>query len=299
MEPKVSVIISNRNNSELVTKSLANLEEIRGKYYPNLEVIVVDKESSDGSVKLYEERFPWVKVIKSKDLGLAAASNLGAKQATGEYLLFLSPDGYPRIDTIGKLVAYMQEHPEVGIASPRLSLQGGVPDRDASRSFPTPWNSFTKLTGLSSLFPKSKLFSSYFKKFDDIHVPYETDACVMDFMMIPSATYAKVGGFDEDYFAFGQDLDICYRMKQAGYKVMFLPQWESGHLKTRLNEKRAPFAEKLRLAQSSTKAMRLFLKKNYKNKYSASMIAFMMLGTYIIEAQRVGVLFLKQMFTNK
>ena len=299
MQPKVSVIISNRNNADLLKKSLGNLDEIRNKYYQNLEVLVVDNRSHDDSVNMIEDRFPWVHVLKSENKGLAAANNLGAKHATGDYLIFLGADGYPRIDTIGKLVEYMQEHPEVGIASPRLSLQGGEPDKDASRSFPTPWNSFTKLTGLYKLFPKSNLFGSYFKRFDDIHNPYETDACVTGFMLIPSSLYAKIGGFDQDYFAYGEDLDICYRMKQAGYKVMYLPHLESGHLKTRLNEKKASLSDKLTMAHSSTKAMRLFLKKNYKKKYSSALLAFMTLGTFALQAHRVSGVFLKHLFSRK
>ena len=104
MQPKVSVIISNRNNADLLKKSLGNLDEIRNKYYQNLEVLVVDNRSHDDSVNMIEDRFPWVHVLKSENKGLAAANNLGAKHATGDYLIFLGADGYPRIDTIGKLV---------------------------------------------------------------------------------------------------------------------------------------------------------------------------------------------------
>lgn len=292
---KVSVIISNRNTGNLLQAGLRNLEEIRKHDYEDLEVIVVDRGSTDDSVAIIKSQYPDVILIESEDRGLSVSSNTGAKKATGDYLLFLGPDAYPRNRTIGGMVGYMEQHPEIGLATPKLYLEKGALDPDAHRSFPTPWNSFTRLTGLYLLFPNSKAFNSYFMSFQNMDVPHEIDACVFGFMLVRRDVFEKVGGFDADYYVHGEDLDLCYKIKQGGHKIMYLPQWESGHLKVRLpsvknesGKRKVSLSTKIEYAQSSTAAMRTFLNKNYRQKYSAPLLMFMNLGTYLLEAQRIG-----------
>ena len=241
--------------------------------------------------------YPSVTLIQSEDAGLSVSSNAGAKIAAGDYFLFLGPDAYPRNRTIGGMVKYMEEHPDIGLATPKLYLEKGALDPDAHRSFPTPWNSFTRLTGLYLLFPKSKLFNSYFMSFENMDIPHEIDACVFGYMLVGRKVFEEVGGFDPDYYAHGEDLDLCYKIKQAGYKIMYLPQWESGHLKTRIPggksggtgvKERPSLSVKIGYARSSTSAMRTFMKKHYRSKYSAPLLWFMELGTYLLEVQRIA-----------
>lgn len=283
---RISAIISNKNNGQVLGTTLKNLENIKTKYNTDIEIIVVDNNSNDNSVEIIKS-FDSVKLINSEDKGLSAANNMGAKEASGEFLLFLSPDGYPRPSTIKGVADYLSRNPQVGIATPRISLKGGIPDYDAHRAFPTPWNSFTRLTGLYKLFPKSKVFNSYYMSDADLNKAHEIDACVFGFMMIPAKVYTEIEGFDADYYAFGEDLDICYRVKQAGYKVMYLPQWEAGRVESRRNASETTLKEKVKLARASTQAMRVFVKKNYKGKYSLITALLIFPGTYFLQCKRV------------
>lgn len=295
---QVSVIISNKNSGSLLKNCIGNLDEIKKNFHENLEVIVVDNQSTDDSLKVVKEKYPWVKIVESKDLGRANANNVGAKVATGEYLLFLGVDGYPRVDTITKIAEYLDAHPDVGIATPKLSLHSGRTDYDAHRSFPTVWNSFTRLSGLYRLFPKSKTFNAYFMGHENPNIPHEIDAGVSGFLMFPSKVFNEVEGFDTDYYAYGEDLDICYRMKKKGYKVIYLPHLESGHFKLKLHQEKAPLWEKVKMAKGSTDAMRIFLHKNYKDVYPPVMRSFIATAIYAIEAQRLSAVFFKHIFTN-
>ncbi|OGC47662.1 hypothetical protein A2886_02690 [candidate division WWE3 bacterium RIFCSPHIGHO2_01_FULL_42_13] len=303
---KVSVIISNKNTAKLLQAGLRNLEEIKKHDYEDLEVIVVDRGSTDNSVEMIKSQYPSVKLVESEDKGLSVSSNAGAKVATGEYFLFLGPDAYPRNRTIGGMVNYMEAHPDIGLATPKLYLEKGALDPDAHRAFPTPWNSFTRLTGLYLLFPKSKLFNSYFMSFENLDVPHEIDACVFGFMLVRRSVFEEVGGFDPDYYVHGEDLDLCYKIKESGHKVMYLPQWESGHLKTRVpgsksgeagTKEKASLSLKTEYAQSSTSAMRTFMNKHYRNKYAAPLLWFMNLGTYLLEFQRVSTVTIKHLLS--
>jgi hypothetical protein len=192
------------------------------------------------------------------------------------------------------MVAYMEENRDVGLSTPKLYLERGALDHDAHRSFPTPWNSFTRLTGLYSLFPKSKLFNSYFMWYEDLDKEHEIDACVYGFMLVRKEVFDHIEGFDPAYYAHGLDLDLCYKIKQAGHKVMYLPKWESGHLKTRIPSKKHKFRLKkeeslgtrIEFAKSSTQAMRVFLKKNYSGQYNILLRAFMIIATYLLEVIR-------------
>lgn len=270
-----------------------------------MEVIVVDEKSNDGSIEMIRKEFPWVKVIEGENKGLAVSSNLGAKEATGEYLLFLGPDAYPRHRTIEGMVDYMEKHPQVGLATPKVYLQQGGLDFDAHRSFPTPWSSFTRLTGLYKLFPKSQLFNSYFMSNSDLNKDHEIDACVYGFMLVKKNVFEKVNGFDPEYFAHGLDLDLCYRIKHTGHKIMYVPQYESGHFKLKVTQTKAALTQQekkslsddINYVKSSTNAMRVFLRKNYQNKYPFYLIWFMNIGTYLLELQRMLYITIKYLFS--
>ena len=302
---KVSVIISNKDTGALLKTGLRNLEEIKKNYYENMEVIVVDSGSEDNSVKMIQEEYPWVTVVDMVDKGLSASSNFGAEKATGDYLLFLAPDAYPRHRAVAGMVDYMETHTGVGLATPKLYLPKGGLDHDAHRSFPTPWNSFTRLSGLYKLFPKSRIFNAYFMANQDLDEEHEIDACVLGFMLVRKTVFDQIQGFDEDYYRHGLDLDICYRIKESGHKIMYLPEFESGHLKTKVPgsrerlgvETKEKLSTKLTFVKSSTSAMRIFMRKNYHDKYSLPLLWFMVVGTYLLQVQRVVTTTIKHLFT--
>lgn len=301
---KVSVIIGNKNTGGLLKNSLKNLAQIKRHDYEELEVIVVDRASDDGSEQMVAKEFPEVTLVETVDKGLAAALNLGAAKATGDYLVFLSPAAYPRNITIPRMINYMEEHRDVGLSTPKLYLDKGSLDHDAHRSFPTPWSSFTRLTGLYKLFPKSPVFNSYFMWSENLEEEHEIDACVIGFMLVRKEVFTAIEGFDSDYKLHGFDLDFCYKIKQAGHKIMYLPKWESGHLKIKIPSKKhkfkkmkdEPLGARIAFAKSSTQAMRIFLKKNYKGVYAVPLVWFMVLATYLLEVLRIFGAILRYIF---
>lgn len=292
---KVSIIISNTNTRDVLRECLKNLDELIRKDKQNLEVLVADNNSDDGSPEMVRKEFPWVTLISTPNYGLANGCNLGADKATGEFLLFLGEDGFPRKNTIPGLIDYMEEHPEVGLATARLVLRDGSPDMDVHRRFPTPASSFARLFMLSKIFPKVKMFNTYFMLDQDHSKEHEIEMCITHFMFIPRHVFDEVEGYDDkNYFVYGEDADICYKIKQAGYKLMYLPQFEAGHYKgvsfgTR--KETADIAPKALAWKNfmhfnSTRAMRVFVKKFYKDKYPAPLVWFMIIGSRILQIQR-------------
>ncbi|OGC47661.1 hypothetical protein A2886_02685 [candidate division WWE3 bacterium RIFCSPHIGHO2_01_FULL_42_13] len=292
---KVSVIISNTNTKDVIRECLKNLEELVYEKKQNLEIIVVDNNSSDGSADMIKTEFPWVKMLSTPNYGLAYGVNMGAKVASGDYLLFLGEDGFPRESTIPGLVGYMEARPDVGLTTARLIMRDGKPDIDVHRNLPTPWNSFTRLFLLSKIFPKSPIFNNYFMIDKDHSKEHEIEVCITHFMMIPRHVFDEVGGFDDkNYFVFGEDADMCYKIKLAGYKLMYVPQFEAGHYKGASFGTRKetadiapkPLAWKNFMHYNSTRVMRVFVNKFYRNKYPLPLVWFMNFGSYVLQFQR-------------
>ena len=291
---KVSILIANTNTGHVLRENLTNLKSLIDKGQ-NLEVIVTDNESNDGSAEMVRTEFPWVILKSTPNYGLANACVIAAAAATGEYYLFLGEDGFPREHTIPGLIEYMDAHPEVGLATAKLVLRDGSLDMDVHRRFPTPWSSFTRLFMLSKLFPKTPSFNTYFMMDKDHTKEHEIEMCITHFMFIPARVYKEIGGFDDkNYFVFGEDADICYKIAQAGYKLMYLPQFEAGHYKgTSFGTRKSSqdisiksLAWKNFIHLNSTRAMRVFAHKHYKGKYPMPLIWFMDFGSYVLQAQR-------------
>ena len=288
---KVSVIIANYNEKPFVEECLNNLKQV----YPQAEIIVKDQNSQDGSAELVEQKFPQVKLIKGENTGLSKGYNTAVKQASGDCLLFLGMDARPKKGTINGILNYLNENPQVGLATAKLILKDGSLDMDARRAFPTPWISFTRFSGLSSMFPKSSLFNKYFLPSKNINKPHEIDVCISHFMMIPRKVFDEIGGFDEDYFLYGEDVDICYRIKQKGYKIMYLPQFEALHYKggslgirkTTRDQIKKPLKHRLKVRKLSTEAMEIFINKHYKKKYSKPMLWLMFFSIKVLGKLRV------------
>lgn len=280
--PKVSVIIVNYNTRDLLTKCIDNLEGT----YPNLEIIVVDNNSTDGSAEKIKKDYKFVKLIESENKGLAYGSNLGYKASKGEYLLYLGSDAYPQKDVIKGMIDYMESNGKVGISTAKLITRSGQIDLDAHRGFPTPWTAITHFTRLNKLFPKSKIFNKYFIGWENLEMPHEIDLCISHFMLIRRSVFKKIGLWDENYFLFGEDVDFCYRTKINGFKIMYLPQFEVLHYKgasvgTRKETADITKATKdtvVKMNKETTKAMKLFYKKHYSEKYPKIVTASVLFG---------------------
>ncbi len=253
----LSIIIVNYNVKEFV---LNLLESIR-KASSNLtsEIFVVDNASDDGSVEAIREKYPSVNLIdNTKNVGFGAANNQAMALARGKYFLLINPDTIVREDTFTKMINFFETNPNSGIAGCKVLNPDGSLQLACRRGFPGPWTSFTKVMGLSSLFPKSKLFARYNLTYLDENQTYEVDAVSGAFMMMRKNVYEKIGGFDPQFFMYGEDLDLCYRTQKAGFKVNYVHSTEIIHYKGE-STKRSSIDE----TKVFYDAMHLFVRKHF------------------------------------
>ncbi len=218
---KISVIIVNYCTESLIERNVSNLLDI----YENCEIIFVDNNSPDESADLVQEKFgnnPKVTLIKTQNNGLAAGYNLGLKKATGDYILYLGTDTFPTREVLNELVEYMDKNPQVGVATAKLHTRDGVVDLDAHRGFPTPMVAITHLMFLDKLFPKFRFFNGYSMGYKDFNTVHEIDVCISHFMFVRPEVHKKIGDWDLKYWLYGEDIDFCYRVKQAGFKIMYM-----------------------------------------------------------------------------
>lgn len=294
----ISVIIVSYNTRELLANCLASLA-IAIKSLPvgqQAEIIVSDNHSFDGSADMVRKEFPEVKIIENKEnLGFSRANNIAIKNARGKYILILNPDTETEKETIGKMISFMEKRPEVGIATCKVELPNGQLDRDCRRHFPTPWRAFCHFTGLSKVFPKSKIFDQYYMGYSPDDIEHEVDACSGAFMMIRKSAIDKVGLFDEDFFFYGEDLDWCWRFNQAGYKIIYTPITKithykgvsSGIKKDSQHLSKATRESKRRALRESVRAMKLFYQKHYQGKYPIFVDWLMFVAIWILEKYRL------------
>lgn len=253
----ISVIIVNYNVREFLNNALTSLQKSLEGFQS--EIFVVDNASDDGSVEAVAKNFPSIHLISNKtNLGFAKANNQALAQARGKYLLLINPDTVVQENTVRELVRFFESHPDAGMVGCKILNPDGSLQLPCRRSFPTPWIAFTKTFGLSTLFPKSKLFARYNLTYLDPDQTYDVDAISGSFMMLKKEVYEKIGGLDETFFMYGEDLDWCYRVKQAGWKVYYVPTTSIIHYKGE-STKRSDIDE-LKVFYS---AMRLFVRKHH------------------------------------
>ncbi len=292
MTSTVSVAIINYNTATLLAQCLENLQQLAEA----AEIIVVDNASADGSATLVRTQFPAVRLIAlPENRGLTVGSNLALAESTGDYLLYLGADAYPEAGVLHGMARYLDETPAVAIATAALRLRDGTLDMDAHRGFPTPWASLTHFTGLSRLWPTTKRFNQYFLGDQDLNAPHEIDLCISHFMFTRPAVLRAIGGWDEDFFLYGEDVDLCYRVKAAGHKIMYLPHFKALHYKgasvgirKQSSDISTASAEtKLRMTALTTQAMALFYQKHLYHQYPRLVSFLVVQGIRLLGALRV------------
>lgn len=262
----LSIIIVNYNVKEFLQNLIHSIEKASTNI--TKEIIVIDNASDDGSVEFLKEKFPQVKlIVNQKNLGFGKANNIGLKQATGKYILLINPDTIVAEDTFEKMIQFFESDKSVGLAGCKILNPDGTLQLACRRSFPGVWTSFTKVTGLSSLFPKSKLFARYNLTYLDENQSYEVDAISGSFMMMRKEVYEKVGGFDEQFFMYGEDLDLCYRIQKAGFKIYYVHTTQIIHYKGE-STKRSSLDE----TKIFYNAMHLFVKKHLSSSFFVQII---------------------------
>lgn len=293
---KLSIIIINYNTKEILEKCLENLRTLTAdSITSDKEVIVVDNGSTDGSLQMVQSKFPEVALIISENLGLAHGSNLGLRKASGDYILYLGSDAFPEVGTLEAMIDYMEKDDKLGVATCKLLTRDSNYDMDAHRGFPTLWVSFTYFSKLYKLFPKTRLFDGYFMGYENLNFPHEIDLCISHFMLIKKEVFKKIGDWDTRYFVFGEDVDFCYRVKEAGFKIMYLPQWTCIHFKgstiglrkeSKDVSKASPETKK-RMKVARAEARYLFFEKYYSTKYPTIVLWLIKL---IFEVEKLFIL---------
>ena len=267
----LSVIIVNYNVKYFLQQALISLQKaLQGI---DSEYFVVDNNSSDGSAEFIRENFPWVKIIDNKEnLGFGRANNQALKLAKGKFLLIINPDVVVGEKSIKTLIEFLNANPKIGAIGPKIVDREGKFELGSRRGFPTPFAAFSKIIGLAALFPKSRYFAKYNLTYIDPDVECEVDSLSGAIMLIRREVYEQVGGFDEDFFMYGEDLDFCYRIKSAGWKIYYLPFAEIIHykgestLRSDINTRKAFFD-----------AMHLFVKKHFSARLPVT-VFFLQIG---------------------
>lgn len=235
---KLSVVIVNYNVKYFLEQALRSVEKAVEDM--DAEVWVVDNNSVDGSVAMVQEKFPWVKVLANKDnVGFSRANNQAIRESNSEYVLLLNPDTVLQEDSLLKCVAYMDARSEVGALGVRMIDGKGKFLPESKRGLPSPAVALYKMTGLSGLFPKSRIFGRYHLKYLSEHETHDVDVLSGAFMMMRSSALDQVGLLDEDYFMYGEDVDLSYRITLGGYKNVYFAGTTIIHYKGRVPSERA------------------------------------------------------------
>ncbi len=226
----ISVVIVNYNTKKLCEQAVeAVLKNSEGL---STEVIVADNSSDKGEVFSYDDSR--VKVFSGlPNKGFGTASNFGAEKALGRYILFLNSDTIMQAGTLKRAVSYMDEHPSAGCAGIRTILEDGSFDHGCKRGFPTPVNSFCYFLKLDRLFPKNKTIGGYRLTYIDEREVAEVECVSGSFMLMPREVFFETKGFDDDIFMHGEDIDLCYRIRLTGRKIVYLGDVYMIHLKGR------------------------------------------------------------------
>ncbi len=254
----LSIIIVNYRTRDLLRDCLRSVYASQGAF--DYEVVVVDNCSGDGSLEMVRQEFPMVHLIASQiSGGYAYANNLGIREAQGRYVLLLNPDTLLPPTALKDMLLFMEEHPDAGVAGPKLVLADGSLDLACRRSFPTLDVALYRLIGLSRRYPDSPRYNRYNLGYLDPDQVTELDSVVGAFMLIRGEALDQAGLFDERFFAFAEDIDLCYRIKvEHGWRIYYNPAVVVTHYKGQSMKQRLTT-----MTIHFYRAMWLFHKKHY------------------------------------
>lgn len=272
---ELSIIIVSYNVKEFLQQCILSVKSAAQPL--KHEIIVVDNDSVDGTNKIIPQRFPEVTfVANSHNGGFAKACNQGMAIAKGKYILLLNPDTILQDDTLVTIYRFLEANPQVGAAGCKILNADGSLQLACRRSFPTPAVAIPKVLGLSTLFPRVKAFARYNLTYLDPDQITAVDAVSGSFLFFRREVYLQIGGMDEDFFLYGEDLDYCYRIKKAGWQIYYVPTTKIIHYK----------GESTKLAAIDNfitfyRAMDIFVRKHFSTSYSFIFGLFLRLGIFI------------------
>lgn len=272
---KLSVVIVNYNVAYFLEQCLLSADKaikvLNNEYgSPNCEVFVVDNQSTDDSVVMVKQKFPWVKlIVNDENLGFSKANNQAIRLSNGQYVLLLNPDTLVESDTFLKVIRFMDEHPEAGGLGVKMLDGKGNFLPESKRGLPTPWVAFYKIFGLAKLFPKSKKFGRYHLGYLPVDKTNSIEVLSGAFMLMRKETLDKTGLLDEAFFMYGEDIDLSYRILQAGYKNYYFPETRIIHYKGESTKKSS-----VNYVFIFYKAMIIFARKHFKQS-NAQVFSFL------------------------
>lgn len=223
----ITVIIVSYNVCSYIEQCLQSVFSAQAGL--SLEIFIVDNASTDGSPETLRRRFPEKEhpelhiIANGRNVGFGRANNQAVAQARGRYVLFLNPDTMLTEHTLRDCFDFATSHPDLGALGVMMLNSNGSFAFESRRGLPTPWTAFCKMSGLSSLFPRSRTFGRYYMRYLDEHLPSEVEIVSGAFMMLPRTALEAHGGFDKRFFMYGEDIDLSHRMQLAGLRNYYLP----------------------------------------------------------------------------
>ena len=255
---KLSVVIVNYNVKYFLEQCLHSLEQAAMGI--DHEVIVIDNASTDGSTEYITARFPKVKWMACRENnGFSKGNNIAIAHAKGEYILMLNPDTIVTKEAIEGCIAFMDSNADAGACGVYMLRTDGTFAPESRRALPTPFVAFCKMSGLSNLFPKSRTFGRYYMQYLDKEETNPIEIISGAYMMLRHKTIKKTGALDEDFFMYGEDIDLSYRILKSGYRNYYLPL-RILHYKGESTNKSS-----YRYVHTFYRAMQLFFKKHYSH----------------------------------
>ncbi len=270
----ISFIIVSYNTALVTKRCVDYLYKALNRQKLNFEIIVVDNHSSDQTVKILKKYLSdnnFKLIINKKNLGFAKANNQAVKQATGKNLLFLNSDVMIMDVDFPRLIKFLDEDKQLGGLTVRVELENGKLDQACHRGFPTVWRAFCYYSGLEKLLRPipliNRVFGGYHLVGLDLSTVHEIDSPSGAFYLVKRRVFDQINGFDEQFFMYGEDLDLSYRIKNQGYKIKYYPQYRVIHLKYQSGIANKNLMIKLKTKTYFYQAMIIFYKKHYWHQY--------------------------------
>lgn len=259
---ELSIITINYNAKVLTDQTVQSIFNCSPRI--SHEIIVVDNSSD--ILEEYDRANDNLTILSGvNNKGFGNACNIGAANSRGEYILFLNNDTIMHEGTLEVCLGYMQQHSKVGALGVRTLLGDGSLDHACKRGFPTPMSSLYYFCGMDKRYPKDKRYGAYRQTFIEEESINEVDSVAGSFLMMPRLVFDKLGGFDEDFFMYGEDLDLCYRVKMLGFSVIYYGKASITHLKGQSGL----HTKSREVIRHFYNAMLIFYRKHYANKYNS------------------------------
>lgn len=298
----ISIIVLNYNTLVYLDSCIQSFIDSNFQKY-QVELIVVDNASTDSSfvdvqkLKNHNKNLTITYLGLPQNIGFAAGNNraVSISNPNSRYVVFVNPDTIIDPNTIAGMINYLDSHPDIDAATcyVKLALTGQL-QPECHRGFPTPLNTFWHFFGfgLPKLFPHSKFFNGYFIGHLEYSQPQPIDCCVGAFFMLKRSVGESIGWWNEKYFMYGEDLDICYQLKKHHFSLFFIPFWKITHFQgvssgIKKTKSAASRLTKIRSAKATVSAMRIFYQNNLINDYPVYLRWFIMFGINLLEFTRV------------